>query len=342
MNHGCHSKRSRNQEEDTLSSLFDRMTILNLVEFFPANIIGNVAASSSTFNVQLDTPMAWKLRCVRYIKVPAVDGGNLSLSEWKQLARSISRYKFVGFSTPMPLTRLQKIASASEEISLDEKMTDIHHNTSCFCVQLGDIDRTFQDYRDQDCPSATIAVHRAEENVEFDGDPFGLFLELEQIYRELGPAFSNDDPERWEDEGKSVSFIVSWRSPGNLPPYDGFEGLGPTQHGHSEGAWTAVGYQAHYLVSSQQSPIAGKSYRATFGAVPEALGGACGAGQSTPQNLVAAVEATTEADPVILFFRIRSFRSEPSVLRPHIIAGRSSWEDWSSKWKDEQLDGEDN
>jgi hypothetical protein len=39
-----------------LTSLFDRTTIMNLVKFFSAHIIGNVAASNKIMNFQLDTP----------------------------------------------------------------------------------------------------------------------------------------------------------------------------------------------------------------------------------------------------------------------------------------------
>ena len=325
-----------------LTSLFDRMTIMNLVKFFSAHIIGNVAASNKIMNFQLDTPMAWKLRCVRYIKVPAVKVPlnivNISLNEWKQLAHSISRYKFVGFSTPMPLARLQKIASASQEIeSSDERNTE-------FCVQLNSINRSLNECWSED--SVTIATHRAEEFIEFDGDKFELYIEVQLQFQDdyyEHPDWFEDDEKRKLAE-KSNIFWVEWNcegdSTGKSPPYDGFEGLGPTKtspHDSRKEAWTALEYQAHYLVSSQQSPIADSSHHTVFGYPPEANSAGSGRGSRTPQNLVAALEQATPAAPVIIFFRIRSFRSEPSVLRPVIIAGRST-RSWTDKWENLEED----
>ena len=235
---------------------------------------------------------------------------------------------FVGFSSPIPATQLQKIAAAAVEIgAADERMTE-------FCVQLGTIDRddrTIQDLREQGEPYAMIASHTAEETIKFDGDEFFLSVELQREF----PEDDNDDTSDSEDDDKipeegqlNVMFEVFWEGI-KLPPYNGFEGLEPC-NSNITGAWTAIEYQAHYLISSQPIPIADAPRHNVFGTIPEPQGLFLGIGEGNeaPNDLIAALQDTTTATPVVVFFRIHSLRSTPSILRPIIIASRSTRRSW--------------
>jgi hypothetical protein len=301
-----------------VSSLFDEMTVINLAKFLPVDTICNVATASNAMREILDTPIAWSLRCAHYTKTPAVhNSAGISLEGWKQLARSISRYNFVGFSSPIPATQLQKIAAAAVEIEVaDERMTE-------FCVQLGTIDRTnmtIQDLREQGESYAMIAWHTAEETIKFDGDELSVGIELQREF----PEEDNDDTSDSEDDDKipeegrlSVMFTVCWEGI-KLPPYNGFEGLEPCNNSDAyAGTWTAIEYQAHYLISSQPIPIADAPRRTSFGAFPEAgISHGTGEGYEAPNDLIAALQDTTTATPIVVFFRIHSLRSTPSIFRP--------------------------
>ena len=165
-----------------------------------------------------------------------------------------------------------------------------------------------------------------EETIKFDGDELSVSIELQREF----PEEDNDDTSDSEDDDKipeegrlSVMFTVCWEGI-KLPPYNGFEGLEPCNNSDAyAGTWTAIEYQAHYLISSQPIPIADAPRRTSFGAFPEAgISHGTGEGYEAPNDLIAALQDTTTATPIVVFFRIHSLRSTPSILRPIIIANR--------------------